>query len=237
MAIYVTGDTHGKFDRVAAFCERFNTTQRDVLIILGDAGINYWGAKGDKSLKRKLAKLPITLFCVHGNHERRPDKIETYKTIPWWGAIAYREEEFPNLLFAHDGCIYDIEGKKTFVCGGAYSVDKHYRLARGANWFDDEQPNERTKEMCERRLEQAAWKVDRVLTHTCPARHVPREMFLPSIDQSTVDTTTEQWLDKILANVSCSKWLCGHYHSDKSELLKGENGHEIRFLFNDIIEW
>ena len=38
--IYLTGDTHGNFDRIRRFCEINNTTKDDVLIILGDAGIN-----------------------------------------------------------------------------------------------------------------------------------------------------------------------------------------------------
>ena len=49
------------------------------------------------------------------------------------------EEAYPNILFAKDGEIYDIAGMKTIVIGGAYSVDKFYRLSKGYNWFEDEQ--------------------------------------------------------------------------------------------------
>lgn len=41
--IYITGDTHGRFERVEQFSERFGTSREDVLIILGDAGINFSG--------------------------------------------------------------------------------------------------------------------------------------------------------------------------------------------------
>lgn len=41
--IYITGDTHGRFEWVEQFCERFGTSREDVLIILGDAGINFSG--------------------------------------------------------------------------------------------------------------------------------------------------------------------------------------------------
>ena len=37
--IYITGDTHGSFERVESFCERMKTKREDILIILGDAGI------------------------------------------------------------------------------------------------------------------------------------------------------------------------------------------------------
>lgn len=39
------------------------------MIILGDAGINYWLDMSDKELKGQLSGLDITFFCVHGNHE------------------------------------------------------------------------------------------------------------------------------------------------------------------------
>ena len=48
--VYITGDTHGDFTRIEKFCHDFKTTKEDYLIILGDAGINYWG-ESDKKLK------------------------------------------------------------------------------------------------------------------------------------------------------------------------------------------
>ena len=36
--IYLTGDTHGDFRRIAQFCARMNTQPTDIMIILGDAG-------------------------------------------------------------------------------------------------------------------------------------------------------------------------------------------------------
>jgi len=41
--IYLTGDPHGNFGRIEEFCVRFKTTRDDIMIILGDAGINYYG--------------------------------------------------------------------------------------------------------------------------------------------------------------------------------------------------
>ena len=40
MNIYLTGDTHGRFERIACFCKDNGTAPDDLLIILGDAGIN-----------------------------------------------------------------------------------------------------------------------------------------------------------------------------------------------------
>lgn len=230
MAIYITGDTHGEFRRIENFCVQQNTSQRDTMIILGDAGINYYQNKRDIRMKEYLSNLPITLFCIHGNHEIRPNKLICYDTVNWFGGLAYQEITYPNIIFAQDGVVYDIGGYKTFVCGGAYSVDKFYRLERGFNWFPDEQPNDRIKTLCEQRLDLAAWNVDRVLTHTCPYKYIPREMFLPGVDQSTVDNSTEGWLDKLEDKLNYDRWYCGHYHTDKSI-------DKIQFLFKDVISW
>ena len=68
--IYITGDTHGDMNRIVRFCERMETSQEDIMIILGDVGLNYYGDSRDRRNKEKVANLPITLFCIHGNHER-----------------------------------------------------------------------------------------------------------------------------------------------------------------------
>lgn len=50
--IILTGDTHRDFKRIFAFCEENGTTREDVLIILGDAGINYYLHEWDYELNR-----------------------------------------------------------------------------------------------------------------------------------------------------------------------------------------
>ena len=39
--IYLTGDTHGRFERIGIFCDKMQTSRDDILIILGHAGINF----------------------------------------------------------------------------------------------------------------------------------------------------------------------------------------------------
>ena len=62
--IYITGDTHGDFGRVFNFCRKVGTSIDDVLIILGDAGINFSGGFRDEATKRFIAAMPIILFCI-----------------------------------------------------------------------------------------------------------------------------------------------------------------------------
>lgn len=133
--IYITGDIHGNDKDLKMRCQSNNLTENDILIIVGDVGANFYISPRDRGFKGRANKLGHTIFCVHGNHEARPYTIETYKEKEWHGGIVYYEEDFPNLLFAKDGEIYDFDGIKTFVCGGAYSVDKYYRAWKAGLWF------------------------------------------------------------------------------------------------------
>ena len=52
--IFISGDTHGDFRNVARFCERAQTEKTDILIILGDAGVNCYGGGQDAQKKKYL---------------------------------------------------------------------------------------------------------------------------------------------------------------------------------------
>lgn len=224
--IYLTGDTHGDFDRIIHFCEKMQTTRDDVMIILGDAGFNYYGGWRDEHQKKRMAKQPITLLAIHGNHEIRPEILSGYREQAWRGGTVYVEDTYPNLLFAKDGEVYDLDGRQALVIGGAYSVDKYYRLSRGWGWWADEQPSPEIKARVEASIEQMGWMVDIVLSHTTPLKYEPVEVFLPGIDQSKVDKSTEEWLDSIEERLDYKKWYCGHYHTEKKI-------DRLQIMFND----
>ena len=158
----------------------------------------------------------------------RPESTGLYQTTKWHDGVVYVEPQFPSLLFAMDGEVYDLDGQKAIVIGGAYSVDKEYRLSRGWSWWPDEQLNDTEKQHIETVLWHNNNKIDIVLSHTCPFQYQPTEMFLPMIDQSTVDTSTEEWLGVIEETLDYKAWYCGHFHTDKID-------NKIRFMHNDII--
>jgi DNA repair exonuclease SbcCD nuclease subunit len=213
--IYITGDTHGDFKRITSFCNNYKTSIDDVLIILGDAGINYFGYPKDNIKKDYINMLPITLFCIHGNHEKRPATIETYVEKNWNGGQVYIEEEYPRIIFAKDGETYNLQGIKAIAIGGAYSIDKKIRLAFGDGWWEDEQPSNKIKSYVEQQLEKNQWDVDVVLSHTVPLKYEPVEVFISGFEQSLVDKSTELWLGKIEEQLNYKKWYAGHYHTTK----------------------
>jgi len=69
--------------------------------------------------------------------------------------------------------------------------------------------------------------VDLVLSHTCPAKYIPHEAMMPFVDQSTVDRSTEDWLDGIEDRLQYDAWYCGHWHINK-------HIDRMHFLFHEL---
>ncbi len=228
--IYITGDTHGNFLRYVVFAREKNLTEEDVMIVLGDAGLNYTGDERDRRRKEYVSSFPFTTFCIHGNHEMRPTDVPTYKMREYRGGTVWYEEDFPNILFAKDGEVYDFDGHSCLVIGGAYSVDKFHRLAYGWQWFPNEQPSQEIKDHVEQQLLHHNNKVDVVLSHTCPIQYEPTEVFIKGIDQGLVDKSTEKWLGQIEEKLDYKRWYCGHYHTEKKV-------DRMRFLYESVEEF
>lgn len=244
--ILITGDTHGRV------VERIQNIARDypnykpnetAIIILGDAGINFYLNKSDKKNKYRINNLGYTIYCVRGNHEEHPGNIDSMEYIfdEEVGYWVYWEEDYPNIRYLADGFIYNFKGYRCLVIGGAYSVDKWYRLqsaaAQGSSfsgWFEDEQL---TPEEMENIFERVKGKeIDFVFTHTCPTSFEPRDLFLDCINQSTVDKSMEEFLEKIKNEVDWKIWCFGHFHADRVEHLGVEQFYygyeEIDTLWN-----
>ena len=127
----------------------------------------------------------------------------------------WMEEEFPRIKYFQDWGTYEIDGLKTLVVGGAYSVDKFYRLSRGAKWFENEQLSEAERAECAKAV--SGQSFDLVLMHTCPLSLQPTDMFLRGLDQSTVDNTMEVWMEDLFKVFNWKLFLWGHYHIDRIE--------------------
>ena len=219
--IYITGDTHRDFSRL----DKMEFNKDDLLIILGDAGINYCLNEEDNGFKEYLKKYNVKMFCIRGNHEERPENISTYKEINMFGGKVFIEEDYPYLICAKDGEEYNIGGKSILVIGGAYSVDKEYRLIYGYNWFKDEQLTKEEMDAIYNKVKEKCYDI--VLTHTCPYKYEPTEVFMSGIDQSKVDKSMELFLDKIEDSIKYDKWYCGHYHTEKRI-------DKVEFMFESI---
>ena len=225
----ITGDTHGRVvSRIGNISRNYPDYEpsETAIIILGDAGINFYLNKSDKKNKAAINSLGYHIYCVRGNHEERPQKIPDMlvnydKNVQ---GLVYLEKEYPLIKYFQDGGIYRIKNHSCLVIGGAYSVDKYWRLQRAAaegssfsGWFEGELLTQEEMERIEFLTKEKEF--DFILTHTCPTSFEPRDLFLDCVDQSTVDKSMEEFLEKIKNETDWKIWCFGHFHADRVEHL------------------
>ena len=226
--IYITGDMHGNINQMRRVMEKINCKPKNTLIVLGDFGANYYFDKKDNIFKDAISNYDINFFVIRGNHDGNPINIKNIEEKEKYGNIGYIEPEYPNIFYAINNNIYNIENNTFLVLGGAYSVDKFYRLQLGYKWFSDEQMTEQEKNNF---WQKNITKVDTILTHTCPYENIPKYLFLKTIDQSTVDNSMEYFLQEVKNKVQYKNWFFGHFHSDEQI----ENN--MYMLYNGVISY
>lgn len=229
----VTGDKHGNFTWMLNGSLDSYPPQKTAIIILGDAGFDFYLNKTDEKKKKEVDARGYYIYWVRGNHEARASDVKGYEKIfdENVHGIVYCDPRFPHLRAFLDYGFYDIGGYTCYVIGGAYSVDKYWRLERAmmteetnnpkkSGWFANEQL---TKEEMDRATEQLYMFKDMgkhihfILSHTCPYDWEPRDMFLGSVDQSTVDDSMERWMNSWKDDIHCDVWCFGHFHADRIE--------------------
>lgn len=182
--------------------------------------MNFYLNKTDSKNKKDINSRHYYIYCVRGNHEARPVDIPGMRLEydEQVSGYVYMENNFPYIRYLVDGADYVIDGKRTLVIGGAYSVDKYYRLARfpkdakWTGWFENEQLNKQERELIQSFVE--GERYDIVLTHTCPRSWQPTELFIKKLPLALVDNSMEDWLDELKDKFSWSTWFYGHYHAD-----------------------
>lgn len=238
----ITGDTHGLVNsRLKNIDPQVYVPEETAVIILGDMGLNFYLNKTDAKNKKVVNDTGFHIYAVRGNHEERPELLNMSQLWDTYikGGVYY-EPEFPNIRYLMDGEEYEINGHSVLVVGGAYSIDKWYRLLRAGyiekealsanpkkcGWFKCEQLT--AEEMQDIEDKRKGNNYDFVFTHTCPLSWEPVDLFLRGIDQSKVDKSMEEWLDSFKDKINWKVWLFGHYHADRLE----RPG--VEMFFNDI---
>ena len=235
----ITGDLHANISRFKNLPKEDQEDENLGIIILGDSGFNYTMDVNDSHLKNTLDKrYKFTLYCLRGNHEARPQNVQGMKLVYDENVCGevYMQDKWPKIRYFKDWGVYTIDSYKVAVVGGAYSVDKFYRLQNNLRWFEDEQLD--TDEMIHCTRDFTNLKVDVVLTHTCPKSWEPTDMFLPSINQSKVDKSMELFLEELAQVFDWNCWLFGHYHADRLERPHVEIlYHDMEDLNDIMVRW
>lgn len=216
--IYLIGDRHGEED---GFSEeklpgQSSWTAEDIVIVTGDFGYvmrGEWNNVPEKNKLDALAKKPYTILFCDGNHEGFDDLVK-YPEQTCFGGPVRRIR--PNVFWLQRGYVYTIEGHTFFVMGGAYSMDKAWRLryeeiCGQRIWFEQELPGPEAYRRAIRSLEERHHQVDYIVTHTAPRSIIPR---IIGKYPDPHDAELTGFLDWVYHEVSFRRWYFGHFHED-----------------------
>lgn len=239
--IYVTGDTHGdlgyflsleerkalaprnrnqEFFDPASACRDPGWSGDDKVIIAGDFGFVFMG-EAENAIEREkldiLSRKPYEILFVDGNHEGFPSLVKYPQEQRYGGPVRKLRE---NIYWLQRGYVYTIEGNTFFTMGGAYSIDKAWRLNYedfygDKIWFEEELPTEEEYQRATQALQNVGMKVDFIVTHTVPSRYFLRLLRKePSVEDG--DFQLMDFLEwDVYRKVRFEKWFFGHFHQDQ----------------------
>lgn len=213
-SIWITGDTHGLFNTGKLMSENWteqkNLDREDYLIIAGDMGVCWFGmdkgTDGDRCTKEFYEKQQYTTLWIDGNHENF-DVLERYPVEIWNGGKIHRISD--NIIHLMRGQVFEICGKKIFVMGGGYSIDKKCRVS-GCSWWKQEMPSlsEYEEGLCN--LLEHSNKVDYVITHTTTPE-IMNELFSEILPE---EIELGNYLKLLEKSIEFKHWYFGHLHVD-----------------------
>ena len=253
--IFLTGDTHSDIKRFSShnFPEQQNLTKNDYVIILGDFGL-VWDLEESKYEKYWLDWLdtkPFTTLFLDGNHENHK-RLHTYPSESWKGGRIHRLRN--SVIHLMRGYVYNLQGMKFFVFGGARSHDiedgilevgdprikqwsknqgyfgctvKRFRV-KDVSWWEEEMPSEKERLRGLNNLAKCNNKVDYILTHDLPSSSLTLYGVMSGKFIAKPDLL-EDYLEHIKLKVHYKQWFCGHYHDER--LINGTE----RILYESII--
>lgn len=231
----VRGDCHAQFSWMTNGSLNNYKPEETAIIILGDCGFLFYLNNNEHRHNIEISNKGYTIYALRGNHESRVTNLEGWELVYDYNVEnnVYIFPDMPNIRFLLDYGAYNFGGYYCYVIGGAYSVDKWYRLGRlnmteetniptKSGWFANEQLTKEEMAEAEHEINYIKYNdgkpFDFILSHTCPYSLRPTDMFLSGIDQSKVDNSMELWMDKIYQkNRGKTIFLWGHFHRDSIE--------------------
>ena len=222
--IYLTGDTHGDWDRFLDERLADRLGAGDILIVCGDFGY-IWACEGHDDFAIRveakhlddLAKLPYRILFVDGNHENFA-RLEAFPEVTLYGDKAHKIRE--NIYHLQRGGVYEIEGKRFFCFGGAASVDKWMRVPN-RSWWARELPDKADFARAEKSIARCGGSLDYILTHTAPVEII-QELGFQAFGAEDVELTS--YLSYVMHHCDFKKWFFGHFHVDR----------ELRFVQSNL---
>ena len=203
--VYVTGDTHGDFDRL----DSLRLKRGDTLIVCGDFGFVWDGSAREEKILKQLGKKKFNICFIDGTHEN----FEILNSLPvseWNGGKVHHLGG--NLYHLMRGQIFKIDNMTFFTMGGGESPDIDIRFEENA-WSKFEFPSREELLEGAANLEKLNCRVDYIITHEPP---VKIKGFLKLKDSETASVTgLNTYLEELSEACVFRRWFFGSMHLDK----------------------
>ena len=221
MRVLITGDTHGNARWLREYIFPVAMTlQAEAIVQLGDFGA--WEHTPDGVAFMDQVDIMglnagIPLYWLHGNHDKHSHTIKAYKRDER-GFLKCRE----FVRYIPQGHVWDWGGVSFRSFGGAYSVDKQWRVERerrtgkpGTLWFPEE---EMTDAEMDQLLAADHSSKDIIVSHDKPFSSRPRwnRKNLPGC------TPNQLRLERALRTHEPEYWFHGHLHHFYADLVHGD---------------
>lgn len=208
MKVLVVGDVHGNTTflmHAFSLAEKAGITQ---IMQIGDLGYDWPGknrGKQERNIQKFVTRYEIPFDWLDGNHENH-ESIENKMAGKDRTKPIILDDNYPGVTYHPRGSTWEWDGVKFMAFGGAYSVDKNYRVAYQSWW-----PNEEASTLdIDRAL--TAGQVDVMFTHdvpwavNVPGTHAEWKMTFPQTYPN------RQALDEIVQNATPKLLIHGHLH-------------------------
>ena len=236
--IWITGDLHGGVTAWHISAGRFKPAKRgDICICCGDLGgiwyhdyhTNEKHRRNEDFFLEQQLRQRVTWLAVDGNHENFARLFGgEFPLVELYGGKAYQIRK--NVNYLKRGEVFEIEGKTFLAFGGAASHDKepgwNYPSGLGVwgsprewnpgrteekDWWPEEVPSREDFENACRNLDRVGWKVDYVISHTCPMS----ERILFGGSGRSADPTETMLQELWDRGLEFGSWHFGHFHEAK----------------------
>src|SRR5574344_1998939 len=197
-------------------------------IILGDGGFLWPNDKQSKYWADWFEEKPYITLVLPGNHENYNVIYQDERKVDCSivgissdnGGCLYKVNN--KIYYFKRNYQYSIENNNLLVLGGAASTDKNRRIPYKDWWPEEELSTIEIKEL----FENNKGYYDVILSHTCP-NNILTQMFSKSFNGDQ----TRKIYDALMNQCKTKNWYFGHYHIDKSLLIKNINFH---CLYNNL---
>ena len=223
--IFVCGDTHGSIDIAKLgkknWVEQKELNENDVLIILGDFGLFWYGVetKEEKYWLNWLLDKSIQIAFIDGNHEAFPRFDDNRISDKWNGKVQIcksNDKQDKHIYRLRRGEVYNIGNKTIFTMGGALSIDKHLRTEH-ISWWKEEAHSYQDWYNADANLYKHKNCVDYILTHTCPFS-IAKKMNLFYYQNTFIDPAMTSFDNLLKEKIKFKQWHFGHFHRDNGNL-------------------